>query len=126
MRFFTLLTVAFMATVSVYGQTGAVPDSPPPAWIAMMDDPKVNYHEAVRAFEAYWKDKPLPAQEHERLSSEDPASFRAEPADPDMAFACKRFRRWMIRMEPFVKPDGTLMSPDERVEQWKRQRQNRR
>src|SRR5689334_18650941 len=47
--------------------TNASPKNPPavPSWISMMDDPNVNYHEAVKAFNAYWKNKIKPVEEDE-------------------------------------------------------------
>ncbi|MBK8472461.1 MAG: hypothetical protein IPL33_09995 [Sphingobacteriales bacterium] len=31
-----------------------------PIWIEMMDDPNVNYYEAVEAFNTYWKGRKIP------------------------------------------------------------------
>ena len=108
-----------------------------PAWIAMMDDPNVNYYEAVKQFDQYWKNRVKPVVENdmfesaedehkkeevkrkkERLSDTDPAKL--------YAFEYKKFLWWMRQTEPFVQPDGRIKSMDERVKEWKTQEQQRK
>ena len=33
-----------------------------PYWISMIDSPNVNYYQAVRAFELYWKNREIPVE----------------------------------------------------------------
>lgn len=108
-----------------------------PSWITMMDDPNVNYFKAVEAFEAYWKNREKPAEENEifesavdkrkeeelkaksrRISDNDPAKL--------YAFEYKKFLWWMKQTEPFVQPDGRIKSMDERIAEWKVQKQQKK
>ena len=38
-----------------------------PAWVQMMSDPNVNYYEAVKAFDEYWKHLEMPEEEDEKM-----------------------------------------------------------
>lgn len=40
-----------------------------PSWVKMMSDPKVNYFEAVKAYEDFWKGKVKPTDEAEEMES---------------------------------------------------------
>ncbi|UKJ06738.1 hypothetical protein [Solitalea lacus] len=110
--------------------------SQPPSWIALMDDPNVNYFAAVKAFNLYWKHKEKPVEENElfesvedkekeeklerkreRLREDDPAKL--------YAFEYKRFLWWKEQVEPFVLPDGRIKSMDERIAEWKVQKQHK-
>jgi hypothetical protein len=104
--------------------------SPEPSWIAMMDDPNVNYYAAVKAFDTYWKNKEKPVEEGDLFESvEDMAKEREiiEKAikmgknDPALiyAFDYKRFLMWKNKVEPFVKPDGRIKNMDEIIADWK-------
>jgi len=39
-----------------------------PVWITMMDDPNVNYFEAIKAYEVYWKNHQKPKGEEEEMA----------------------------------------------------------
>jgi hypothetical protein len=106
-----------------------------PKWVIMMDDPNVHYDDAVREFEAFWADRQLPVSEHDLFSADqsskqDPDFVRQQMGKSDaetqqLAFAYKRFKRWQEKMKPFVRPDGRIMSPEERIQQWQAQRAGR-
>ena len=51
----TLLPIIILGTFASAQETKTKKDStpPPPSWITMMDDPDVNYYEAVKAFNEY-------------------------------------------------------------------------
>src|SRR5690348_1144632 len=54
----------------VHSPVSAQRNNPPkPAWIAMMDDPNVNYYEAVKQFDLYWKTREKPVVENEMFES---------------------------------------------------------
>lgn len=104
--------------------------SPEPSWIAMMDDPNVNYHVAVKAFENYWKGKEKPMEENElfetaeEMAKEKELLERAKQLGEDnptviYAFEYKRFMMWKNNVEPFVKNDGHIQNMDERIANWK-------
>ena len=109
----------------------------PPSWVTMMDDPNVNYFEAVKNFNDYWKNREKPVEEGDlfgsvgdrekeeaisrkkrRLTTEDPAK--------KYAFEYKRFLWWMREMEPFVQEDGRIKSMNERISEWRVQQQQRK
>src|SRR6478609_2373630 len=46
-----------------------------PVWIEMMNDPKANYFETIKAFREYWKDRVLPKEPFETEGAE---SFERE------------------------------------------------
>jgi len=109
--------------------------APDPAWIKMMDDPNVNYNEAVKAFDAYWKNRTKPVEEDERFETggekeKEEALHRKRQRgltkdDPAIKYVYeyKRFLHWEMEMEPFVQPDGHIKSMDTRINEWKQQRQ---
>lgn len=144
----------FFCFVTITAQSQAVPvktahpKNPPkvPSWVSMMDDPNVNYYEAVKAFNSYWKNKIKPAEEDEM--DESPASaneiltkrqarqrarekereerrrlkLTTEDATIKYAFEYKRFLHWQLEMEPFVQPDGHIKNMDDRVKEWESQK----
>lgn len=64
--FFSILCVS----IAEKGKAQAVKSSDyqnNPAWVQMMSDPNVNYYEAVKAYEDYWKGKPKPNNEEEEM-----------------------------------------------------------
>ena len=108
-----------------------------PAWITMMDDPNVNYYEAVKQFDQYWKNRAKPVVENEMFESVEDEKKKEEVKrkketlnenDPAKlyAFEYKKFLWWMRQTEPFVEPDGRIKSMDERVKEWKSQEQQRK
>lgn len=104
-----------------------------PVWIDMMDDPNVNYYEAVKAFNLFWQNRELPVEEHELFTASEKeqknvtAKKAAQKGDTqEYAFQYKKFKHWQERSLPFVKPDSTVMSAKERLEIWKQQQLNRK
>lgn len=111
--------------------------SKPPQWVTMMDDPNVNYFEAVKNFNDYWKTREKPVEEKELFGSvgdkerenaisRKKAKLRAEDPAQKYAFEYKRFLWWMHEMEPFVQPDGRIKGMNERISEWKTQQQQRK
>jgi len=136
MKKILFLLVALVATFFV--KAGQHPDSylrTHPVWMDMMKDPKVNFYEALHAFELYWEGRPLPIGEHELMNSpeaekESGQVVQRKKQQPEeqaqYAFAYRQFKRWVLKNEAFVKEDGSLYSAEERVELWKQQQQNRK
>lgn len=102
---------------------------PQPSWIAMMDDPNVNYYVAVKAFDTYWKNKEKPAEEGDMFESAEDIAKEKEMMDKAIkmgkndpaliyAFEYKRFLVWKNKVEPFVKPDGRIKNMDEIIAEW--------
>ncbi|SIN90161.1 hypothetical protein [Chitinophaga niabensis] len=102
------------------------------SWIQMMDDPNVNYFEAVKVFEAYWQGKPKPTSEHELFSAEDKDhalnnssySNTRDAEDPSVKyrFEYKKFLHWKEEVAPYVQPNGRILTAEERIDIWKQQK----
>ena len=110
-----------------------------PYWIDMMKDPNVNYFEACKAYDAFWKGRIKPREEEEIIGQQndvnagaDKDHYKAErrekkekQQDADLqkyAFDCKKFENWKRQNAPYVKSDGHLMTADERLKVWHQQR----
>ncbi len=115
----------------------ARPEPTKPSWIAMMDDPNVNYHEAVKAFDTYWKNREKPTEEEERFGSvqdkekEEKIKQKEKKLNDNdpaklYAFEYKKFLWWKREMEPFVQTDGHIKSMDQRINEWKEQKQQKK
>lgn len=101
-----------------------------PIWIKMMDADSVNYFDAINAFDIYWQDKQLPKMEHERFIAKEQNNKQINELSVQKdivpySFEYKKFLHWKERMKPFVKEDGMLMTPKERIVQWEILRRSR-
>ena len=132
-----LTGVALLATFAVFGQRYTETEMRnKPLWVDMMDAPQPNYTEAKQAFDLYWEHRERPVQEHDLFTAPNTEKEKvgfatkkqaAKPkASQDLAFEYKRFKKWLIKNEPFVQADGTLMTAEQRVELWKKQHENRK
>jgi hypothetical protein len=106
-----------------------------PAWIRMMEDPQVNYYEAVKAFDLYWEGKIEPEEEGElitegRITTEQADSLRYARAAwsqaqrneyENLKYHFKRFKDWKRTVFPFVQSDGRILSEQERLEIWQKE-----
>ena len=116
-----------------------------PVWIEMMDNPNANYFETVAAFDAFWKNKELPEEENKILgaSREDREHVetksecrRRKRAEKKMdkeekeaavlrhkyAFAVKKYEHWKIVVDPYVQPDGRILTKEEQLKLHEQQR----
>ena len=96
-----------------------------PYWISMIDSPNVNYYQAVRAFELYWKNREIPVEN----DGEGKDIFNKDAKEKDQksvqyAYEYKRFLNWQQRNKNLVTPDGTILSPEKIIEQWQKQQQD--
>jgi len=109
-----------------------------PLWIPMINDTTTNYFDAVEAFNQYWSVRPLPKQEEDVLGKgeeyEKKEGFldallttknekRARESQ-QYSFEYKRFKRWQIMVEPWVKEDGSITTPKEQLLIWENGRVN--
>jgi hypothetical protein len=113
-----------------------------PIWIDLMNDPNANYFETIRAFREFWKDRVLPKEpfetgvdqfemevglidESERASAKAMAREEREEKeraanpkkhDESMLYAAqvRAFKGWMQDVKPWVRTDGSIISPAER------------
>jgi hypothetical protein len=103
-----------------------------PYWIEMMDDSTVNYFEAVKAYDEFWANRKKPREEDEIIGEKRKKSLwdrifstRAEKEEAEAnkyKFLCKKFEHWKFVVQPYVQPDGRILSTDEQLELWKKQR----
>jgi len=112
-----------------------------PSWVAMIDNPKVNYFVAVQTFSDYWKGKTIWDEEEEmferptnkkeareeekkvaRLKKELKNMSVTERQEYDiLKYHYKRFKNWAFEMKPFVQEDGRILSNEERMAIWEQQ-----
>ena len=112
-------------------------DTTNPNWISMMQDPQVNYYEAVKAFDAYWEGKIEPEEEDElitegKITSAEADSLRNARASwtqvqrnkyENIKYQFKRFKDWKRTVFPFVQSDGRILSEQQRLEIFQKQQQ---
>ncbi len=91
-----------------------------PYWIAMMDSPGVNYNAAVRAFNLYWENRDKPTEENGEGQDIFTPNATEKKHPVEYVYEYKRFLDWQQRNKNLVKPDGTLMTGEEIIEQWKK------
>jgi hypothetical protein len=105
-----------------------------PHWIEMMEDTNANYYEVMYAYELFWQGKDEPTEENDVLLEE--TKEKKGPAKKlqsyfekkrksryeEYAFACKKYKHWLIVTLPYVKADGTIMTPTERITLWENSR----
>jgi hypothetical protein len=105
-----------------------------PVWIQMMDDPKANFFETVKAFRLYYKERPLPKEPNEIEGEDDfekqvgleeengkkkskreieREARRADPKDIVYAAEVRAFRSWYFSIKPWVRADGSIISKEE-------------
>ncbi|MFI5173002.1 MAG: hypothetical protein ACHQFW_11460 [Chitinophagales bacterium] len=103
-----------------------------PYWINMINDSTTNYFEAVHAFEVFWSIRPLPKEEDDVLGNgeeyEKKEGFfdrlittkkeKREAEAQQYAFDYKRFKQWQLRVEPWVREDGSITFPYEQLKIW--------
>ena len=101
----------------------------------MMDDPNVNYYEAIKIYNDYWKTHPKPDDPEDRLSqpldnqdseTDKPQLSKEEKKfEAEMIYQTKRFENWMREEKPFVQEDGRILTQQERIAIWKKQQEER-
>ena len=110
-----------------------------PYWIEMMKDPKVNYFETIKAYDAFWENRKQPKEEDDVIgqskTEEAKRSFlsrwfkskeeREEEEIKKYALDVKKFKHWKLKVEPYVQEDGTILDADARLKLWEQeQRKN--
>ncbi|MBP6756918.1 MAG: hypothetical protein KA210_12295 [Bacteroidia bacterium] len=106
-----------------------------PYWIEMMNDPKANYFETVKAYEQFWQNKKIPLEEDDIIgqTKKEPTKNnflskwfkskeeREEEEIKKYSFDIKKFKHWKLKVTPFVQEDGTILNADERLKLWQNQ-----
>jgi hypothetical protein len=107
-----------------------------PYWIEMIKDPKVNYFEAIKAYELFWKGKKMPSEEDEKIGQDKSAENKDEVSRRERrerkrekelqqkyGLECKKFEHWKMMVKPYVQEDGSILSKEEQLKLWEQQRQ---
>lgn len=104
-----------------------------PVWIEMMKDPNVNYFEAIKAYETFWKNKEKPLEEDELIGQtkgeaskeekmESRKKMREKRREKEMykkyGLDCKKFEHWKLQVKPYVQADGHILSKEEQLKMW--------
>lgn len=136
MRRIIFLLALIPLTLAVCAQSKAkAPDySKKPYWIEMIKDPNVNYFEAVKAYDTFWKGKEKPADEDALIGQEKDAKNkkkkREEMEEKELyrkyALECKKFEHWKKMVKPYVQADGRILSKDEQLKIWEEQKSKRK
>lgn len=115
--------------------TTRLDDKTNPNWITMMQDPQVNFYDAVKAFDTYWEGKIEPEEEEElinegKINTAEADSLRNVRASwtqvqrneyENIKYQFKRFKDWKRTVFPFVQSDGRILSEQERLEIFQKQ-----
>ncbi len=141
-----IVVLLFCVCFTTRAQTGQAPASSQekPVWITMMEDPNVNYFEAVKAYEDYMKlyDVHLDEVEEELMGGDQEAKDeyeremkrenkeiindqqRKELVEREMlSYHIKRFKNWKKEVRPYVQENGHILSQEERTAIWLRQQE---
>lgn len=106
-------------------------------WIEMIKDPHVNYFEAVKAYDLFWKGKPQPKDEDQLIGEGEDREekkggrkrrreIREEREEKEMrqkyGLDCKKFAHWKMMVQPYIQPDGHILSKEEQLKIYEQQR----
>jgi hypothetical protein len=96
-----------------------------PYWIDMMEDPEVNYFQAVRAFDLYWAKRVPPAEKSNEarniFSTEEAAMKTQRPGE--LVFEYRKFLNWQQSVKNLVDDKGHILTAEEIIKIWE---QNKR
>ncbi|MES2762679.1 MAG: hypothetical protein V4677_10740 [Bacteroidota bacterium] len=134
-----ILAVMMLNSIMIYAQNQkrAINYSKKPYWIEMMNDPKANYFETVKAYDQFWEKRKQPKEEDEIIgqskTAESKRSFlsrwfkskeeRDEEEIKKYALDVKKYKHWKLKTEPYVQEDGTILDADARLKLWQDQQQ---
>ena len=102
-----------------------------PYWIDMMNDSNVNYYDAVTAFDTYWENRVKPTEDDgEAVDIFDKQKTPKQEAEDKLrsveyVYEYKQFLHWKQSNKNLVKPDGSILTNEEILEQWKKQTEDR-
>jgi hypothetical protein len=103
-----------------------------PVWKEMLEDPNANYFEVQKAFQLFWEGKEMPLEEDDVIGERrglknnfitrtfNARELKEQQEREALAFDCKKYGWWLIKTEPFIHDDGSLMSAEEKLELWKK------
>ena len=103
-----------------------------PYWIEMMNDPNVNYFEAIKAYDEFWTKHKKPTEENDIIGQEKSGSkkqtllqkwfkSREERDEEEVrkyTLDVKKFEHWKMQVKPYVQADGHIISKEEQLKMW--------
>ncbi len=133
LRLLVTILLLFVGVAQAQNKARKVNYKKEPAWIQMMDDPKANFYETVKAFRTYYKERPLPKEPNEvegeddfekqiGLEEENGKKSKRElerearkinPKDIVYTAEVRAFRGWYYGVKPWVRTDGSIISKEE-------------
>lgn len=133
-----LFLIAFVALLSIPAlaqKSGAgKPDyRKKPYWIEMIKDPHVNYFEALKAYDTFWKGKKKPVEENEVIGQEKKSGEKDSKEKQKEALKekelykkygldCKKFEHWKMEVKPYVQADGSILTKEQQLKMWEDQK----
>lgn len=147
MRELLIFFFLFLFQTNIKAQSFEKDEFQKPEWASLIDSVNVNYDTATALFNHFWKGKEEPVEEqdifenapseNETVDSEKlsmagvrPSGLITDDLKKEMrykaflAFEYKRFKDWQQEVLPYVQPDGSLLSQQEKEMIWKKQKGN--
>ena len=129
---YLFLAIAGMAMATASrGQQSAYTDKDyarSPLWIKMIKDTAANYFEVEHAYKVYFQHHEMPAGEEEQIGEH--AARAKQPGKREqrkmqqanhMRMDVKRYERWHESMKPYVRADGSILTPSQRLQSFNAQ-----
>ncbi len=102
----------------------------------MMNNPKTNYFETIKAYDEFWAKRKQPKEEDDIIGQskrvEGKKSFlsrwfkskeeREEAEIRKYALDVKKFKHWKLKVEPYVQEDGSILDATARMKIWEEQK----
>lgn len=136
-----VLVILLITSINLFSQPSkkSLNYSKHPYWIEMMNDPKANYFETVKAYNEFWAKRKAPKEEDEIIgqskTAEGKKSFlqrwfkskeeREEEEIRKYTLDVKKFKHWKLKVEPYVQEDGSILDADARLKLWEEQMKNK-
>lgn len=122
---YAIMMLLLLASVKGVAQTtyDAKEYARKPVWIEMIKDTAVNFFEAEKAFNTYFKHHEKPEGEAEDIGEHakrekypSKREQREMQRENHMRMDVKRYEHWRDMMRPYVQGDGTIPGPARRLE----------
>lgn len=130
----------FLFFMTFHGKAqGPGSDSTRPDWVKMMENPNANFFKVISAYETYWRTHTKPLDEEAMMGEEEGEREENEIKRENekkrlstmndqqrywyetMKYQCKRYEDWKRESEPWVQPDGHILTLQERMEMNRKQ-----
>lgn len=133
-----LLLSLFLSKSSFAQKSKSNPNySNQPYWIEMIKDPKVNYFEAVKAYDSFWANREKPMEEDQIIGQDkskketfwkrwfNTKEEKRKKEYQKYALEVKKFEHWKMKVMPYVQEDGSILDADQQLKIWQDQQKNK-